>query len=109
MTPKAVPPADMTPAVPASPDAPAQAPRKGRSRNPAPVDAPSFEDHLAELEALVDTLERGDLSLEQSLAAFERGVLLTRTCQKSLDAAEQKVRILTSATEGAEPEPFSHE
>ena len=57
----------------------------------------------------MDTLERGDLSLEQSLAAFERGVLLTRTCQKSLDAAEQKVRILTSATEGAEPEPFTHE
>jgi exodeoxyribonuclease VII small subunit len=57
----------------------------------------------------VDTLERGDLTLEQSLAAFERGVLLTRTCQRALDAAEQKVRILTSSAEGAEPEPFVDE
>jgi len=72
-------------------------------------DEPSFEAHLAELEALVDTLERGDLTLEQSLAAFERGILLTRTCQRALDAAEQKVRILTSSAEGAEPEPFVDE
>jgi exodeoxyribonuclease VII small subunit len=68
---------------------------------------PSFEDQLRQLEGLVDTLERGDLSLEASLAAFERGVLLTRTCQQALDAAEQRVRILTSSTEGAEPEPFT--
>lgn len=68
-----------------------------------------FEENLAELEALVDTLEQGDLTLEQSLAAFERGVLLTRTCQKALDAAEQKVRILTSSAEGADPEPFADE
>lgn len=68
-----------------------------------------FEGHLAELEALVDALERGDLTLEESLATFERGVLLTRTCQKALDAAEQRVRILTSTAEGAEPEPFADE
>ncbi len=68
---------------------------------------PGFEQQLAELEALVDTLERGDLTLEQSLTAFERGVLLTRTCQSALDAAEQKVRILTSGAEGAQPEPFA--
>jgi exodeoxyribonuclease VII small subunit len=72
-----------------------------------PTPAPSFEDQLRQLEGLVDTLERGDLSLEASLAAFERGVLLTRTCQQALDAAEQRVRILTSSTEGAEPEPFT--
>jgi exodeoxyribonuclease VII small subunit len=88
--------------------------------DPAPTDVsapnpthgarePGFEERLAELEALVDTLERGDLTLEQSLAAFERGVVLTRTCQKALDAAEQKVRILTGSAEGAEPEPFSDE
>jgi len=74
-----------------------------------PSQEPGFEENLAELEALVDTLERGDLTLEQSLAAFERGVRLTRTCQQSLDAAEQKVRILMSSAEGAQPEPFADE
>jgi exodeoxyribonuclease VII small subunit len=72
-----------------------------------PTPTPSFEDQLRQLESLVDTLERGDLSLEASLAAFEQGVALTRACQQALDAAEQRVRILTSNTEGAEPEPFA--
>jgi exodeoxyribonuclease VII small subunit len=87
-------------------------PADPRPSDPPPTAAaqePGFEEQLAELEALVDTLEQGDLTLEQSLAAFERGVLLTRACQKALDAAEQKVRILTSSKEGAEPEPFSDE
>ena len=66
----------------------------------------SFEDSLTELESLVDTLERGELTLEQSLAAFERGIKLTRSCQKALDTAEQKVRILTEASPDAEPETF---
>jgi exodeoxyribonuclease VII small subunit len=104
MTRKAVPPAATTTA-PASQDAPGPDQIQGQ---PA-AQAPSFEDQLAELEALVDTLERGDLSLEQSLAAFERGILLTRTCQQALDTAEQKVRILTSTAEDAQPEPFVHE
>jgi len=55
---------------------------------------PSFEDALSELETLVDTLEKGDLSLEDSLKSFERGVTLTRTCQEALTQAEQKVRML---------------
>jgi exodeoxyribonuclease VII small subunit len=46
------------------------------------------------LEELVERLERGDLSLEESLAAFERGVMLTRACQSALKDAEQKVEIL---------------
>jgi exodeoxyribonuclease VII small subunit len=66
----------------------------------------SFEESLTELETLVDTLEKGDLSLEQSLSAFERGIALTRDCRKALDAAEQKVRILTGESRDAEPEPF---
>jgi len=70
----------------------------------------TFEDALTELESLVDTLEQGDLTLEQSLAAFERGIKLTRTCQKALDTAEQKVRILTAESPDTEPEPFqSHD
>jgi exodeoxyribonuclease VII small subunit len=66
----------------------------------------SFEDTLAELESLVDTLEKGELTLEQSLAAFERGVKLTRSCQKALDDAEQKVRILTEKSADADLEPL---
>jgi exodeoxyribonuclease VII small subunit len=61
---------------------------------------------MQELEALVDKLEQGDLTLEQSLAAFERGINLTRDCQQALDAAEQRVRILTERSETAEPEPY---
>jgi exodeoxyribonuclease VII small subunit len=53
-----------------------------------------FEAAMGELEQIVERLERGDLPLEESLAAFERGVLLTRTCQTSLKDAEQKVQIL---------------
>jgi len=65
-----------------------------------------FEDGLTELESLVDTLEQGELTLEQSLACFERGIELTRTCRQALDAAEQKVRILTGESPNAPPEPF---
>jgi exodeoxyribonuclease VII small subunit len=67
---------------------------------------PSFEQALAELESLVDTLEKGELTLEESLAAFERGIGLTRTCQKALDQAEQRVRILTEKSAEAPLEPF---
>lgn len=53
-----------------------------------------FERSLAELEAIVDKLEEGDLSLDDSLRYFERGVQLTRVCQGALKQAEQKVEIL---------------
>jgi exodeoxyribonuclease VII small subunit len=58
-----------------------------------------FEQALQELETLVDRLEKGDLSLEESLQAFERGITLTRTCQSALEDAEQKVRQLTAEGE----------
>jgi exodeoxyribonuclease VII small subunit len=65
---------------------------------PAPKAAkeapPDFEASMRALEELVERLERGDLPLEESLAAFERGVLLTRACQSALKEAEQKVEIL---------------
>ena len=60
-----------------------------------------FETAMRDLEELVDRLERGDLPLEESLAAFERGVSLTRTCQTALKDAEQKVEILLK--KGGEP------
>ena len=50
-----------------------------------------FEHSLEELEAIVEKMERGELSLEQSLEAFEKGVTLTRNCQATLRKAEQRV------------------
>ncbi len=70
---------------------------------------PSFEQALSELESLVETLEQGDLSLEDSLKSFERGVALTRTCQQALKEAEQKIQILTEQQIDAETEPFDRE
>lgn len=70
---------------------------------------PTFEDALAELEQLVQRLEKGDLTLEASLAAFERGVELTRTCEKVLKDAELKVQILSRQDREAPLEPFPSE
>ncbi len=58
-----------------------------------------FETAMVELEALVDQMEAGELSLEASLAAFERGVRLTRHCQAALRGAELKVKQLTENDE----------
>lgn len=54
----------------------------------------NFEKSLSELEELVETMEAGDISLEDSLKHFEQGIALTRACQKALQEAEQKVKIL---------------
>ncbi|MBK1701139.1 exodeoxyribonuclease VII small subunit [Thiococcus pfennigii] len=68
---------------------------------------PSFEESLTELETLVDRLEKDDLTLEQSLSLFARGVTLTRSCQQALDSAEQRIRILTEQSVDAPLEPFA--
>ena len=65
-------------------------PRKQSS--PKPED---FEKTLQDLEALVERLEQGELTLEESLQEFERGIALTRRCQQALRDAEQRVKILT--------------
>lgn len=64
---------------------------------------PNFEATLTELETIVRTLEQGDITLNESLEQFERGVKLTRICQQALRAAEQKVDILLKDDT---PEPF---
>ena len=56
----------------------------------------NFERALENLEQLVSSMESGDLSLEDSLKAFETGIKLTRECQTALKEAEQKIRILIS-------------
>jgi len=67
---------------------------------------PDFEKALQELETLVEKMEQGDMSLEASLKAFERGIQLTRTCQQALAEAEQKVEQLLEKQGELKPEPF---
>jgi len=63
-----------------------------------------FEVALEQLEKLVASMEDGELSLEDSLEAFEKGIKLTRECQTALKNAEQKVQVLLD--ESGEPEDF---
>ncbi len=67
----------------------------------------TYEHILAELETEVKRLEQGDLPLEQALAAFEKGMKLAQQGQKTLEAAEQRVEVLTAVNNGeAETEPL---
>ena len=63
-----------------------------------PPTAIDFEAAMGELETLVEKLEQGEFTLEESLAGFARGMELTRLCQQALQAAEQKVQALTQAS-----------
>ena len=63
--------------------------------------SPNFESALKELEALVERMEEGETSLEDSLKDFERGIALTRQCQLALKTAEQKVQQLIGEGENA--------
>jgi len=74
-------------------------PKKKKSSN--------FEKDLQELEDLVEKMEGGDLSLEDSLVHFERGIALTRACQKALSEAEQKIQILLAEDGSQKLQPFS--
>ncbi len=61
---------------------------------------PDFEQALEALEALVERMEEGDLSLEESLSAFEQGVRLTQDCQLALGEAQQRVQVLLMQQDG---------
>lgn len=68
---------------------------------------PKFEQALKRLEQIVDSLEGGTLSLEESLKVFEEGVKLARLCTKRLEEAERKVEILTTDAAGKKTvQPF---
>lgn len=68
-----------------------------------------FEHALKELEALVTRMEQGDISLEDSLQHFERGIELTRACQNALKEAEQKVQILLEKDGALMEQPFDQQ
>lgn len=59
-----------------------------------------FEDELADLEAIVTKIDSGELSLEDSISAFERGVALVRSLNQKLDEVEKKVEVLTRDAQG---------
>lgn len=65
-----------------------------------------FEAALSRLEALVSSLEKGDLSLEKSLNVFEEGVRLSKNCVQLLNEAEKKVEFLLHDKEGMETRPY---
>ena len=83
--------------MPTSPDSPADT---------APNAVAQFEHSLDELEQLVQRMEKGDLSLDDSLAAYERGVSLYRHCQTALEQAELRVRLLSDPLDPGTAEPF---
>jgi len=60
---------------------------------------PSFEEQLEELERVVEQLERGDLTLEDSVSLFERGVTLSNACKTQLSGAESRIQVLLSPTD----------
>lgn len=66
-----------------------------------------FEQSLDELEKLVEKMEHGDLSLEESLTAYERGVGLYRQCQSALEQAELRVKLLSDPEQPDNAEPFA--
>lgn len=67
---------------------------------------PDFENALEELESLVEKLESGELSLDDSLQQFKRGVELTRHCQTVLDSAQQTVQQLIDTDDESSAAPF---
>ena len=70
----------------------------------------TFEESLKKLETIVDQLEKGDLTLEDSVKLFEEGVGLSAACKKELDTAEGKVQILIKQRDGTlKTEPFPTE
>ncbi len=65
-----------------------------------------FEDALGKLEEIVKKMEGGDLSLDESLKAFEEGIRLSRFCAEKLDEAERRVEVLLKTEGGFEAKPF---
>jgi exodeoxyribonuclease VII small subunit len=69
----------------------------------------SFEESLSELETIVQNLEQGELSLEDSMTLFERGLNLSQASQEKLKNAEQKIQILLTKNGKTQLEPFDRE
>ena len=85
----------------------AKKPEKNTSDQPQP---PSFEKAMEELEKIVEELEGGDLTLDESLTRYERGVKAVKACREILETAEKKLNILLSDEDGKLSEvPFEED
>ena len=69
----------------------------------------SFENAITELQSVVEKLEAGQVTLEESLSLYERGMELVKLCNARLDAAEQRVQCVRLTANGADTEPFEAE
>ena len=78
------------------------------AKQPAPAPSPvaDFETSLDALEKLVEKMEHGDMSLEESLAAYESGIGLYRSCQVALEQAALRVRLLADPEDPGSAQPF---
>lgn len=74
--------------------------------NKASVEKFNFENSLSKLNQIVEKMESGGLTLEESLKYFEQGIALTRQCQQALKDAEQKVQILLEKNGKESLEPY---
>lgn len=80
-----------------------------KSKRDGQAEAPSFEDAVKRLSEIVQTLERGDLPLEESLRLFEEGVRLSRTSQDKLDTAQKRVEELLGFERDGKPRTTAFE
>ena len=99
-------PASDAPSGPAGRSSPHELPLAAHERGSSPPVA-DFETSLVALEQLVEKMEHGEMSLEESLAAYERGVGLYRRCQSALEQAELRVRLLSDPGNPDSAEPFA--
>lgn len=70
---------------------------------------PRFEDRMKELEDILRRLERGELSLDESVAEYEKGIAALRSCRATLASAERKIEELVRGPDGTTTRPFEHE
>jgi exodeoxyribonuclease VII small subunit len=83
--------------------------KKTSKKSTKKTESLDFEASMTELESLVERMEHGEQSLEDSLKDFERGIALTRSCQKSLQETEQKIQQLIEKNGQDELVPFDEE
>ena len=86
---------------------PNPSPKQTAAAAPDASSVARFEQSLGELEALVTSMEGGELNLDESLRAFERGIALYRSCQATLEQAEARVRLLLDPGHPESAQPFA--
>lgn len=83
---------------------------KTRDRSPSPQSGNDFEEHLRALKESLHKLEQGELSLDESVAEYEQGLKMLKSCHGFLNEAERKIELLTRNTDGeTELKDFQHE